>query len=190
MHSAESWYDHHMKQTSLLVGIGAFLFVALVGWFAFGYFGIQALFTDTVVDEPIPSLSSTVPAAGTSTSPIAGEKRVTPFLRGSFAQGDSTYSIQGTATIIEQEAQHVLALTDFSVTNGPDLYVYLVTASTTENGAVKTAVKEGKFVEISPLKGNRGNQMYVLPKQDLAPGQVVSVWCKRFSRNFGSALLR
>ena len=105
-----------------------------------------------------------------------------------FEQGDSTYTIQGKASVLKQGDESLLALTDFSVTNGPDLYVYLVSASSTNNAIVKAAVRNGSFVEVSTLKGNRGNQVYRLPKDVVINDDtVVTIWCKRFSRHFGSA---
>ena len=41
------------------------------------------------------------------------------------------------------------------------------------------------------IKGNIGDQTYVLGSDlDLAKYRAVSIWCKRFSVNFGAAALR
>ena len=41
------------------------------------------------------------------------------------------------------------------------------------------------------IKGNIGNQNYSLGSDlDLAKYRAVSIWCKRFSVNFGAAALR
>ena len=51
-------------------------------------------------------------------------------------------------------------------------------------------VKSAGFVEIAPLKGNIGDQNYELPASlDLGKYHAVTIWCKRFSVNFGSAPL-
>lgn len=164
--------------------------VLLLGgtWLAFGYFGVQALFTDTVVNEDIPIVSGTTLSVASSSAIFSTS--TSPVATGIFEQGDSTYSIQGHASLIQSDGERVLALSDFSVTNGPDLYVYIVSASTTDNASVKTTVKNGAYVEIAKLKGNQGNQIYTLPKNLTIPHPfIISIWCKRFSRNFGSAKL-
>ena len=167
---------------------------AILLWLAFGYFGIQALFTNTTVNEPIPLMLGTedlnTPEQTTSThlSPTDAPSHIN--LSGEFEQGDSTYRIRGKATVIRQNNTSTLVLSDFDVTNGPDLFVYLVAASSTENSHVKQQAAQGNFIQIATLKGNRGNQMYLIPSDvDLSKYPVVSIWCRRFSRNFGSALL-
>jgi hypothetical protein len=40
------------------------------------------------------------------------------------------------------------------------------------------------------MKGNKGDQNYEIPSSvDLASHRTVTIWCKRFSVNFGSAPL-
>lgn len=154
-----------------------------LGWLFFGYFGVQALFIDTMVQDKIP-VASTAPLSSSSTS------ATTPVYRGDFIQGDSTYSIQGTATIVSTAHGRQLVLDGFTVTNGPDLYVYAVGTSSTENKTVKLTVEEGGFQEIAKLKGNKGTQVYALPDTfDVDRYPTVSIWCKRFARNFGSVTL-
>jgi hypothetical protein len=65
--------------------------------------------------------------------------------------------------------------------------VYLVAAAdVTDDETVKTA----GFVELGPMKGNKGDQNYEVPSSvDLASYRSVTIWCKRFSVNFGSAPL-
>ncbi len=188
-----------MKKNSFLPFVGILCLIGLA-WLLFGYFGIQALFTNTVVQEEIPTpspatTSGTTPivtplaTSTSSTSPNSPTVPIpSPVIQGMFEQGDSTYTIQGKASVLKQGDESLLALTDFSVTNGPDLYVYLVSASSTNNAIVKAAVRNGSFVEVSTLKGNRGNQVYRLPKDVVINDDtVVTIWCKRFSRHFGSA---
>jgi hypothetical protein len=51
-------------------------------------------------------------------------------------------------------------------------------------------VTRAGFVEIGSLKGNIGNQNYELPSEtDLSKYRAVTIWCKRFSVNFGTAPL-
>jgi hypothetical protein len=47
------------------------------------------------------------------------------------------------------------------------------------------------YVDLGVIKGNIGDQNYTLGSDlDLAKYRAVSIWCKRFSVNFGSASLR
>ncbi len=159
----------YMSKKHLYWFVGIFAVVALA-WVLFGYFGVQYLFTETVVSEEVTMEAKTTVADGV------------------FVQGDSTYSISGAVSVIEDSETRMLALTDFTVTNGPDLFVYIVSSESDENRSVKNAVSEGKFVNLGPLKGNIGNQTYQIPEGVVTDeNTVVSIWCKRFSRNFGAS---
>ena len=52
-------------------------------------------------------------------------------------------------------------------------------------------VENAGFVDLGVIKGNVGDQNYALGSDlDLAKYRSVSIWCKRFSVNFGAAPLR
>jgi hypothetical protein len=52
-------------------------------------------------------------------------------------------------------------------------------------------VEKAGFVDLGVIKGNIGDQNYMLAGDlDLAKYRAVSIWCKRFSVNFGAAALR
>jgi hypothetical protein len=95
----------------------------------------------------------------------------------------------GTATIYRlADGDRVLRFTNFSTSNGPDVHVYLVAA---ENAKDSATVKNADFIDLGVIKGNIGDQNYTLGNDvDLAKYRVVSIWCKRFSVNFGAAPLR
>jgi hypothetical protein len=95
----------------------------------------------------------------------------------------------GTATIFQMgDGARVLRFTSFSTSNGPDVHVYMVAADDAKD--VATVQKAG-FVDLGVIKGNLGDQNYRLPSDlDLAKYRAVSIWCKRFSVNFGAAALR
>lgn len=182
----------------MLYALGVIAALGVLSWLAFGYFGIQALFIETIVNEEVPiPVETTTPSQTGDTDADPPKETATPneagprlLADGAFGQGDSTYSITGKVTVTQRDGKRTLALTDFDVTNGPDLFVYLVRATNSENTAVKDAVREGMFVNLAPLKGNRGNQTYELPAEiNLDDYDVVSIWCKRFARNFGAAQL-
>jgi hypothetical protein len=96
---------------------------------------------------------------------------------------------EGTATIYQMgDGTRVLRFTSFSTSNGPDVHVYMVAADDAKD--VATVQKAG-FVDLGMIKGNIGDQNYTLESDlDLTKYRAVSIWCKRFSVNFGAAALR
>jgi len=96
---------------------------------------------------------------------------------------------EGTATIFQMgDGTRVLRLTSFSTSNGPDVHVYMVAADDAKDVAT---VQQAGFIDLGVLKGNIGDQNYSLSSDlDLAKYRAVSIWCKRFSVNFGAAELR
>lgn len=95
---------------------------------------------------------------------------------------------EGVATIYDMgEDNRVLRFTDFAVSNGPDVHVYLVAA---EDPMDSKTVKASEIYELGPIKGNIGNQNYDLgPDVDLDKYKSVVIWCKRFGVNFAVAQL-
>src|SRR6185503_18897563 len=80
-----------------------------------------------------------------------------------------------------------LRLTNFQTSNGPDVHVYLVAAADAKDN---DTVTKAEVVDLGSLKGNIGDQNYDLPANaDLAKYRAVTIWCKRFSVNFGTAPL-
>ena len=82
---------------------------------------------------------------------------------------------------------HVLRFTNFKTSNGPDVHVYMVAADDAKDSA---SVLRVSYIDLGTIKGNMGDQNYTLgPDVDLSKYRTVSVWCKRFSVNFGAAPL-
>lgn len=96
---------------------------------------------------------------------------------------------KGAATIYQMgDGTHVLRLTSFTTSNGPDVHVYMVAADDAKDAAT---VEQAGFIDLGVLKGNIGDQNYTLGSDvDLSKYHAVSIWCKRFSVNFGAAALR
>jgi hypothetical protein len=96
---------------------------------------------------------------------------------------------EGTATIYRMaDGSHILRLTNFKTSNGPDVHVYVVAA---DDASDSETVQRAGFIDLGSIKGNIGDQNYRLGSEvDLAKYRTVSVWCKRFSVNFGAAALR
>jgi hypothetical protein len=157
-----------MKKWKLAIPIAA---VAIfVAWYAFRP---ERLVVNRRVDEAMPTTQG-------SSSPQS-------LVSGQF------YSIlhptAGTATIYEMgDGARVLRLTNFSTSNGPDVHVYMVAADDAKDAAT---VERAGFIDLGVIKGNVGDQNYTLGTDlDLAKYRAVSIWCKRFSVNFGAAALR
>jgi hypothetical protein len=109
-----------------------------------------------------------------------------PVLTGLFHS--NAHPTTGTATIYRMpDGRLVLRLTDFETSNGPDVQVYLVAAPDVNDDAT---VKRAEFLNLGTLKGNIGDQNYEVPAGvDLTRYRAVSIWCRRFSVNFGAAPL-
>ena len=100
----------------------------------------------------------------------------------------NAHETKGLATIYRlDDGRRVLRLTGFSTSNGPDVRVYLVAAADVQK---EDAAKRAGIVDLGALKGNIGDQNYDVPEGlDLTKYRAVSIWCRRFSVNFGAAPL-
>lgn len=101
---------------------------------------------------------------------------------------DGAHETKGMASVFQlADGKKTLRLTNFSTSNGPDVHVYLVAANDAKDA--DTVTKVG-FIDLGSIKGNIGDQNYDLPSNiDLAKYRAVTIWCKRFSVNFGTAPL-
>lgn len=124
---------------------------------------------DMTMDEPMPP-ESYKPAAVSS---------------GQFMGRDGFHQGEGSATIYSQaDGSYLLRFDDFSVTNGPDLRVYLTQAANPDKDQVAAGL------EIQSLKGDKGSQNYLLPEGfDPAKYGSVVIYCKPFGVVFASANL-
>jgi hypothetical protein len=174
-----------MKRRPLLIAIAAI--VAFGAWYAFRP---ERLFINETVNESLAEVSA--PAAtgsadaahsGTAAAVVTG-----PMTLAAGQFHSNAHETKGTATVLQlADGRRVLRLTGFETSNGPDVRVYLVASDDVQDDAT---VKQAGFVELGALKGNRGDQNYELPANvDLAQFRTVTIWCKRFSVNFGSAPL-
>jgi hypothetical protein len=105
---------------------------------------------------------------------------------GQFHSG--AHETKGVATVFQLAGgKKTLRLTNFQTSNGPDVHVYLVAAQDAKDN---DTVTKAEFVDLGSMKGNIGDQNYELPANaDLAKYRAVTIWCKRFSVNFGTAPL-
>ena len=151
--------------TALVAGI-----IGFVAGNAFWYLA-SPLWIDRVVDEGLPA-----------------ELQVATLASGSFSGADAIHRGSGTATVFESATgARALRFTDFSVTNGPDLKVWLVKA---RDVAASGDVTSSEWRSLGPLKGNIGDQNYLIPADvPLDEYGSVVVWCERFGVLFASATL-
>jgi hypothetical protein len=156
-----------MKRKKLIYGLAAILAIAL--WAAFRP---ERLFVNAKVNEAMPA----GPANGSETVLASGSFH-------GVAHGS-----KGTASIYELgDGKRILRFTNFETSNGPDVHVYLIAAN---DASDSKTVKKAGFLELGSLKGNIGDQNYDIPSDaDLTKYRAVTIWCKRFSVNFGTAPL-
>jgi hypothetical protein len=135
---------------------------------------------------PAPSVataSPTAPPPSATPSPTATAFVPTTLAAGSFHGTDDFHFGRGKASVIEVEpGRYHLRLEDFSVRNGPDLYVYL---STSAGDYSDDALELGK------LKATDGSFGYDLPAgTDPSRFRSAIIWCKQFSHLFAVAPFR
>ena len=149
--------------------------VIAIGWYLFRP---ELLFISRQVNETFPATAAHMTTASTA-APM-------PLSQGRFH--GVAHATHGLATIYQlPDGTRALRLTEFETSNGPDVQVYLVAAKdATDNDTVTTA----GFKHLGALKGNVGDQNYEVPAEvDLATYQAVTIWCRRFGVNFGTAPL-
>lgn len=84
----------------------------------------------------------------------------------------------------------MLRLSDFHTSNGPDVHVVLAMP----NDPMLQSASDGNApasIELGALKGNQGDQDYVLPANtDVTRYSLVAIYCERFRAVFGTASLQ
>jgi hypothetical protein len=143
------------------------------GWWAFRP---ERLFLNDTVNEGFPSATA-----------ASDEARPQALLGGMFR--GLAHETSGSVTLYQLPGVgRTLRLADFKTSNGPDVHVYLVAAN---DAADDETVTKAGFVDLGSLKGNIGDQNYDIPADlDLAKYRAVTIWCKRFGVNFGTAALK
>ena len=129
---------------------------------------------DSAVEEGMPAMMDEIMAVSLKS--------------GNFRDADAFHRGSGTATIYQgPDGSHLLRLEEFSVTNGPDLRVLL---SRHSDPMDRHQVRDGGFIQLDKLKGNRGNQNYPIPADvDPAEYNSVIIYCWPFSVVFSVAPL-
>lgn len=154
-----------------------FLFVAIPCFVAGTVFGAvfwylaSPLWIDRIVDEEL----------------TQGEE-VMILAQGIFRDADSVHRGKGTARVVALPGGGVeVQLSEFEVTNGPDLELWL---SEHPDPASSADVIAASSLSLGLLKGNIGDQSYsVPPGTDLSQYRSVVVWCEQFGVLFSPASL-
>jgi hypothetical protein len=156
---------------------GYFVAAAVLGT----YLGVST-FADKVVNERVATATAR-PAAAHAGDLAKTRSRNLLLARGSFQSGE--HESHGTATAIRlASGGRVLTLTDFETSPGPDLRVYMVAGPAGDESEVDD------YVDLGGLKGNKGDQQYMLASDlDLREYRTVVIWCRAFSVLFARAPL-
>jgi hypothetical protein len=160
------------------------------GGFGLYWFQPWKLFTSRTVNETLPAVDTAPPAtAGPTPTPAAAAPRNTLVATGTLITHE--HDTSGTVRLVRlADGRLQLAFADLSTSDGPDLRVWLTDQPVIEGRAGWHVFDDGRYVELGPLKGNRGNQVYGVPAGTDLTGLVsVTIWCKRFSVSFGAATL-
>jgi hypothetical protein len=159
-----------MKRKVLYI-IGAIVLAILA------YYGSFFL-RDTVVNEEAPALMEQ------SETPEFGDL-IVEHKKGEFVDVDFIHKGEGRAILSKSDVSKVLRFEDFKVTNGPDLYVWLA-----KNPNPTSDISSlGDYIDLGRLKGNVGNQNYMITP-NIDGYDTVVIWCKQFSQLFSYANLK
>jgi hypothetical protein len=129
-----------------------------------------------------PPTATAVPPTPTPAGPVA-------LSSGSFTFVDNLHSATGTATIIEQpDGTRLVRLEEnFSVTFGPDLFVWLSGHPQPRSSA---ETQDQGYINLGGLQSRSGAQEYTIPADvNLDNYESVVIWCRAFSQVMSSAEL-
>ncbi len=130
--------------------------------------------------SPVPMVANPPP-----TGPAAATAQL--LREGSFRDGDPGHNGEGRARLIRAaDGGYVLRLEEFSVTNGPDLFVILSTDPSGSRGSATA----GDALNLGKLKATDGNINYLIPEgTEVSAFQSVIIYCRAFRVVFAIATL-
>ena len=175
-----------------ITAIAAIVVAAPLAWYLLSPIWIRTELVEPPVAAAVPTTPpatpspTAAPARYAKPSPAA-EPTPTPWAAatprsGEFHGTDDFHFGRGTATLVETApGEWTIRLDDFSVRNGPDLYVYLSPS--------KRDYADGAL-EVARLKATDGSFNVRLPEgSDPTDQRSVLIWCKQFSHLFAWATL-
>ena len=99
---------------------------------------------------------------------------------GSFVNGEPGHHASGRADLLSDGATYIVRVSTFSVTNGPDIRVFLAKGARVAAGDV----------DLGSVKVTEGSANYAVPEGvDPRGFAYVVIWCVPFSVQFGYAAL-
>ncbi len=104
--------------------------------------------------------------------------KATLLKQGTFSGGGG-HVANGTVKLYDDAGKKYLYFENFSVTNGPDLKVYIA-----------TNLAASQFISLGNLQNITGNQAYLITTPpDFTQYNKILIWCQQFTVLFGSATL-
>jgi Electron transfer DM13 len=150
----------------------------------------RSALTSAGIATPTPAAAATEPPAGATAPPssptAASQPAAGPQAElvafGTWSGSDEFHFAEGEVLIIEESpGRFILRVENFSVRNGPDLFVYLSPAADGYDAAA---------INLGVLKATDGAFNYEIPADvDVSQFKSAIVWCKRFSVLFATAPL-
>ena len=99
---------------------------------------------------------------------------------------DVAHEGTGDVKVYQLGSERIVRLEQLDVLNGPDLRVLL-----SKESMVQSSDALGSYIELGKLKGNKGNQNYLVPQDvDLSEYHSVIIYCNPFHVVFNSASLQ
>jgi hypothetical protein len=134
-----------------------------------------------------PAAQAAAGAAQAAPAPPAAQSGPSLIGEGEFRDGDPGHHGEGRARLIRGAyGAHTVRFEDFSVTNGPDLFVIL---SLDPDGSRGSAASDDA-VNLGRLKATDGNVNYAVPEgTDVSRYRSVIVYCRAFKVVFAVATL-
>ncbi len=138
--------------------------------------------SDSTLPLPTSEVEAATPEPTLSPEPTAALSQPGVIASGTFRDGAPGHNGSGTATLLRDEnGQLFLRFEDFSVTNGPDLFVYLTTGGDSN-------VEAG--LNLGSNKATDGNINYEIPPSiDVSQYDSVVIWCDAANVTFAVATL-
>ena len=179
-----------------ITAIAVIIVAAPLAWYLLSPIWIRTELVEPPVTAAVPTgppgtpattATPAVTAAPNAMPSPAAEPTPTPWAAAAMRSGefhgtDDFHFGRGTATLVETApGEWTIRLDDFSVRNGPDLYVYLSPS--------KRDYADGAL-EVARLKATDGSFNVNLPEGiDPTDKRSVLIWCKQFSHLFAWATL-